>query len=190
MAKDGEVKILRDKLKRLEQDTQRMRTERVDLIKKLQTQKEEEKKGLQKQIELKELENQFKYQEIMELTMKCKQLESNSKKSAAAVAMANSNSVATPNNPQVIQVQPQQQQQHSNLMTESKSSGTPSTPTSMPPPNKVTPATASSNQLIIGSKGVPTKRMICQTSMSSLNGLSDTENENPTHENKRQAKNI
>lgn len=80
MAKDGEVKILRDKLKRLEQETQRMRTERVDLVKKLQQQQDEAKKSLQKQIEYKELENQFKSQEIVELTMKYKVLESTVKK--------------------------------------------------------------------------------------------------------------
>ena len=69
MLKDGEVKILRDKLKRTEQEMQRIRTEKADLVKKLHLQQEEIKKGLQKQIELKELENQIKSQEVIELTM-------------------------------------------------------------------------------------------------------------------------
>jgi hypothetical protein len=86
MQKDGEVKILRDKLKRLEQETQKMRTERVDLVKKLQQQQDDAKKSLQKQIEYKELENQFKSQEIVELTMKYKVLESTVKKNATAAA--------------------------------------------------------------------------------------------------------
>jgi len=86
MQKDGEVKILRDKLKRLEQDAQRMRTERSDLVKKLEQKQEETKKSLQKQIEFKELENQFKSQEIVELTMKYKYLESAVKKNPAIIS--------------------------------------------------------------------------------------------------------
>jgi hypothetical protein len=58
----------------------KMRNERLDLIKKLQHQKDESDKALQKQIEFKELENQFKAQELMELTMKYKCLESAVKK--------------------------------------------------------------------------------------------------------------
>ena len=206
MQKDGEVKILRDKLKRLEQDTQRMRTERVDLIKKLQTQKDEEKKGLQKQIEFKELENQFKNQEIVELTMKCKQLESNNKKNPLT------NQVATNMLGQQLQQQRQSVAQNYSVFDDlqSISSNSPNSTSNkskgiefskgMPPPqssictpqsqqtaninnNKIQNQT--SNQQIIGSKGVPTKRMICQTSISSLSGLNDSENENPTHDNKR-----
>ena len=197
MAKDGEVKILREKLKKLEQDSQRMRTERADLIKKLQTQKEEEKKGLQKQIEFKELENQFKNQEIFDLTMKCKQLESSSKKSNVASSSSSSVSnqaAATPqHNLMLDEINPGL---NSNSIKKIK---TPSTPTMAPPSmsshlnnqmNKSTTpqsnhATANNNQQVIGSKGVPTKRMICQTSITSLNGASDTENENPTHDPKR-----
>jgi len=193
MVKDGEVKILREKLKKLEQDSQRMRTERADLIKKLQTQKEEEKKGLQKQIEFKELENQFKNQEIFDLTMKCKQLESSSKKTTVASSSSSVSNQATPqHNLMLDEMNPGL---NSNSINKVK---TPSTPTMAPPSmsshlnnqmNKSTTpqqsnATAN-NQQVIGSKGVPTKRMICQTSISSLNGASDTENENPTHDPKR-----
>lgn len=88
MQKDGEVKILRDKLKRLEQEMQKMRTEKIDLIKKLQQQQDETKRNFQKQIEYKELENQFKSQEIVELTMKYKVLESTVKKNPNTVILA------------------------------------------------------------------------------------------------------
>lgn len=93
MQKDGEVKILRDKLKRLEQEMQKMRTEKIDLIKKLQQQQDETKRNFQKQIEYKELENQFKSQEIVELTMKYKVLESSVKKNPNTVILAPSNSI-------------------------------------------------------------------------------------------------
>ena len=93
MQKDGEVRILRDKIKRLEQELQRSRTEKVDMSKKLQQQQDEAKKNLQKQIEFKELENQFKSQEIVELTMKYKMLESNVKKTPLSSTPATSNSM-------------------------------------------------------------------------------------------------
>lgn len=183
MAKDGEVKILREKLKKMEQDSQRLRNERTEMLKKIKDKTEEEKKGLQKQIEFKELENQFKNQEIIDLTMKCKQLESNSKKNVNAL---NNNILLDEMNT-------------NNITSRVK---TPSTPNMAPPSSaaaalhlqnqsnkNVTPvsslASNNNNQQIIGSKGVPTKRMICQTSISSLNGTSDTENENPTHDTKR-----
>ncbi|RNA43988.1 ATR-interacting -like isoform X2 [Brachionus plicatilis] len=88
MQKDGEVKILRDKLRRFEQEMQKMRTEKIDLIKKLQQQQDETKRSFQKQIEYKELENQFKSQEIVELTMKYKVLESSVKKNPNTVVLA------------------------------------------------------------------------------------------------------
>ena len=80
MHKDGEVKILRDKLKRTEQELQRTRAEKTEMDKKLHIQQEDAKKTLKKQMELKELEHQLKSQEVVELTMKCKQLESSVKK--------------------------------------------------------------------------------------------------------------
>ena len=74
------MKILRDKLKKVEQDSQRMRTERLEFMKRISQQQEETSKAMQKQIEFKELENQFKSQEIVELTMKYKVLESSFKR--------------------------------------------------------------------------------------------------------------
>lgn len=97
MQKDGEVRILRDKIKRLEQELQRSRTEKVEMSKKLQQQQDETKKSLQKQIEFKELENQFKSQEIVELTMKYKMLESNVKKTPlSSTPMINHSVMSTP----------------------------------------------------------------------------------------------
>ena len=63
---------MRDILKRTEQEMQLIRTEKSDLVKKIQLQQDEIKKGLQKQIEFKKLENLIKTQEVVELTMKCK----------------------------------------------------------------------------------------------------------------------
>lgn len=80
MMKDGEVKILRDKLKKQDQDLQRIRTEKLDLMKKLQLQQVEAKKNLDKQLEFKELENQFKSQELADISIKYKQLEARIKK--------------------------------------------------------------------------------------------------------------
>ena len=85
MQKEGEVKILRDKLKKQESEMQRVRNEKLELLKKLQQQQIEAKKNLEKQIEFKELENQFKSQELTDLTMKCKQLEAKLKKSQNSV---------------------------------------------------------------------------------------------------------
>ncbi len=85
MQKEGEVKILRDKLKKQEQEMQRVRNEKLELLKKIQTQQIEAKKNLDKQMEFKELENQFKSQELMEMQMKCKQLEAKLKKSQNTV---------------------------------------------------------------------------------------------------------
>ena len=181
----------------LEQETQRMRTERCDLIKKLQQQQEEAKKVLQKQIEFKEIENQFKSQEIVELTMKYKVLESSVRNKSTNL---NSSTIVT--QPQITsthlpQSQHHQQQlsQHYSVfdelsnMTNTNNNVKKQPAVSMPPPpqpnNTATPqlpAQAKQSQ-IIGSKGVPTKRMANQTSTSS--GLSDSENENPVHENKR-----
>jgi hypothetical protein len=76
-------------MKRLEQDMQKMRNERLDLIKKLQQQKDESDKVLQKQIEFKDLENQFKSQELVELTIKYKCLESAVKKNPNSVQITN-----------------------------------------------------------------------------------------------------
>lgn len=181
----------------LEQETQRMRTERCDLIKKLQQQQEEAKKVLQKQIEFKEIENQFKSQEIVELTMKYKVLESSVRNKSSTL---NSSTIAT--QPQITSTHLPQSQHHqqqlsqhysvfdelSNL-TNTNNNVKKQPAVSMPPPpqpnNAATPqlpAQAKQAQ-IIGSKGVPTKRMANQTSISS--GLSDSENENPVHENKR-----
>ena len=75
-------------MKRLEQDMQKMRTERLDLIKKLQQQKDESDRALQKQIEFKEIENQFKTQELVELSMKYKILESTVKKNPTSVQIS------------------------------------------------------------------------------------------------------
>ena len=80
MMKDGEVKILREKLKKQDQDLQRIRTEKLDLMKKLQLQQVEAKKNLDKQLEFKELENQFKSQELADISIKFKQLEAKLKK--------------------------------------------------------------------------------------------------------------
>lgn len=159
MQKDGEVKILRDKLKRLEQEAQKMRAEKVDLVKKLQQQQDEAKKTLQKQIEFKELENQFKAQEIVELTMKYKVLESTVKKNPnSAVILSSTPSTSLnqsqqfdefslmtkkPIQQQKLQQNPQQQQQ---------------------------------------SKTLPTKR---PNNMHSSASLSDNENDNPTLDIKR-----
>lgn len=85
MQKEGEVKILRDKLKKQDQEMQRVRNEKLELLKKLQTQQVEAKKHLEKQMEFKELESQFKCQELIEMQMKCKQLEAKLKKSQNTV---------------------------------------------------------------------------------------------------------
>ncbi len=106
MHKDGEVKILRDKLKRVEQELQRARTEKTELDKKLHTQQEDAKKILKKQMELKELEHQLKSQEVVELTMKCKQLESSVKKSNPMNKLNNITSTLAPisSNSSTIQI--------------------------------------------------------------------------------------
>lgn len=97
------VKILRDKLKRVEQESQRMRAERLDLMKKFEQRHEEASRQMQKQIEFKELENQFKSQEIVELTMKYKVLESSVKRNISSIS-------STPYYPQQQQQQQQQEQ--------------------------------------------------------------------------------
>jgi hypothetical protein len=74
--KNGEVKILRNKLTKLEQEMNRLRNEKIDLVKKLNQRHEDEEKNYKKQIEAKEVQIQFKCQEIMQLTMRNKQLES------------------------------------------------------------------------------------------------------------------
>lgn len=79
--KDGEVKILREKLKKIEIELNKFRNEKNELLKKYQLNFEEQQKALKKQIDAKELEVQFKNQEITELTMKYKLLESQMKKS-------------------------------------------------------------------------------------------------------------
>ena len=115
--------------------------------------------------------------------MKCKQLESNSKKNGTTLNNTQNNILLDEINT-------------NNITSRVK---TPSTPNMAPPSSaaaalhlqnqsnkNVTPISSlasNNNQQIIGSKGVPTKRMISQTSMSSL--ASDTENENPTHDTKR-----
>jgi hypothetical protein len=92
MQKDGEVKILRDKLKRLENETNKMRTERIDLIKKLQQQQEESNRILQKQIEKKEAENQIKTNDLHELSSRYKILEAAVKKNPNMVVVSSSSS--------------------------------------------------------------------------------------------------
>ncbi|CAF0724162.1 unnamed protein product [Brachionus calyciflorus] len=107
MQKDGEVKILRDKLKRLEQETQKMRNEKFDLVKKLQQQHEETKKSLQKHIEVKDLESQFKSQELMEITTKYKVLQSsilkNSNNQQQQQQQSVLSSLSTPSNQKIQQ---------------------------------------------------------------------------------------
>ncbi len=83
MQKEGEVKLLRDRLKKQEQEMQQVRNEKLELIKKLHQQEVSAKKHLEKQIEFKELENQFKSQELTDLAMKVKQLEARIKKGGA-----------------------------------------------------------------------------------------------------------
>ncbi len=72
MQKDGEVKILRDKIKRQEQETQRTRREKEDTFKLYQKEKNADRSKFQKEIEIKAIEAQFKDKEIMDLTMKNK----------------------------------------------------------------------------------------------------------------------
>ena len=183
----------------LEQETQRMRTERCDLIKKLQHQQEEAKKVLQKQIEFKEIENQFKSQEIVELTMKYKVLESSVRNKSSTLSNSTQPHITSTHLPQSQHHHHQQQQQQQQLsqhysvfdelsnITNTSNAKKQQPAVSMPPPppqpsSAAAPAQAKQPQ-IIGAKGVPTKRMANQTSASS--GLSDSENENPVHENKR-----
>lgn len=114
MQKEGEVKILRDKLKKQEQEMQRVRNEKLELLKKLQTQQIEAKKHLEKQIEFKELESQFKCQELIEMQMKCKQLEAKLKKSQNTVnPPLNSFPGPTPSKTAVTEAQNFQQQMNS-----------------------------------------------------------------------------
>lgn len=117
---------MRDKLKRLEQETQRMRTERLDMVKKLEQKQEENSKALQKQIEYKDLENQFKTQEIIELQMKNKYLESNLKKNVNLVSCQQIQSQyeqpQQPQQPQQIQLH--QQLQQAQIITKPKNTPT------------------------------------------------------------------
>jgi hypothetical protein len=80
--KDGEVKILRDRLKKSEFELTKLRNDKMELAKKFTLQSDETTKAYRKQLESKELEVQFKTQEILELTMKYKLLESKMRKSA------------------------------------------------------------------------------------------------------------
>lgn len=168
MAKDGEVKILREKLKKLEQEIQKIRTERIEMVKKLNEQKEEDKRTLQKQIEFKELENQFKSQEIVELTMKYKVLESSVRKNSAAAAAAMITS--TP----------------SSHLASSSSTGPPTQIVSQFPPPTIHASSMLPPQSVHGSSNSNSKpnsmKRVAHESLS----LSDNENENPVlHESKR-----
>ena len=167
MQKDGEVKILREKLKRQEQEMQRIRNDKLELIKKLQQQRDDAQKHLQKQIEFKDLENQFKSQELVELNMKYKQLESKIKKNPTTAAapspqIQTSSAVKTEMPMSVFEEEINKQKRFVTPVT------TPQAPASNP----------------IGMKGVPLKRAAQQSSSSCLS-LSDAENENPVHESKR-----
>ena len=62
MQKEGEVKILREKIKKQDQDMQRVRNEKLELVKKLQQQQLESKRSFDKAIEFTKLDNQLKSQ--------------------------------------------------------------------------------------------------------------------------------
>jgi hypothetical protein len=87
MQKEGEIRILRDKMKKQEQEMQRMRQASTEQGRKSQQRYEELKKATQKKIEVKEIENQFKSQEISELMIKCKQQEALLKRYQASKPM-------------------------------------------------------------------------------------------------------
>ena len=83
MQKEGEVKILRDNLKKKDQEIQRVRNEKIEMIRKLQQQQIDAQKNLDKQMELKDLDKEFKKQELTDLKMKLKQYEAKMKKISA-----------------------------------------------------------------------------------------------------------
>ena len=78
--KTGEIKMLRDKFKKHEIEMSKLRNEKIELVKKLSKQNDETEKAFRKQIESKELEIKFKTQEVIEITMKYKALESKFRK--------------------------------------------------------------------------------------------------------------
>jgi len=160
ISKDGEVKILREKLKRMEQDMQRMRTGNADTMKKLQVQQEESQKNLKKQIELKELENQLKTQEMIDITAKYKILETNLKKNQLKTSTSNPASSC------------------SNTGVNLNSSQAFDEAFSMNKKNNAIPSNIQQHQ----QQAAGRKRLAPSTSFISL---SDNENENPVQENKR-----
>jgi hypothetical protein len=177
MQKDGEVKILRDKLKRQEQESQKMRNERMELVKRLQQQQEEAKKNLQKQIEFKDLENHLKTQEIFELTMKYKVLESTVKKSHPSIVSSTPStshtSVLAPNAHLPIQL----------VNTHDENSSSKKQNTTMVPPSSV----QSISSVLSSSSTFNSKAMSIKRLASNSVSLSDNENENLTPESKRPA---
>ena len=78
--KAGEVKMLREKFKKVEIEMNKLRNEKIELTKKLSKQNDDTEKAFRKQIESKELEIKFKNQEIIEITMKYKSLEAKVKR--------------------------------------------------------------------------------------------------------------
>jgi hypothetical protein len=78
--KAGEVKMLREKFKKVEIEMNKLRNEKIELTKKLSKQNDDTEKAFRKQIESKELEIKFKTQEIIEITMKYKSLEAKIKR--------------------------------------------------------------------------------------------------------------
>lgn len=185
MQKDGEVKILRDKLKRMEQDSQRMRVEREELFKKLQQQQDEAKRALQKQIDIKELENQLKSQEIVDLTMKYKVLESTVKRNPNNNNNINNNGINVQSSQHFDDKKPQIHQSHfdNNIIRTNQ-------PNSNNNLNKAKQQQQPNQQLIV-SKGASIKRH-AQDYQSSVDFLiddddDDLENFQFYQENKRPA---
>jgi hypothetical protein len=81
--KTGEVKMLREKYKKLEQEMNKLRNEKTDIKLKINKQTEDMEKTYKKQIESKELEIKFKTQEVVEISMKYKSLESRIRKDSS-----------------------------------------------------------------------------------------------------------